>query len=99
MNLYINPPDMSKEEWLMKNAIDASPLFEAGIKRCWATVPEGTLPVCIIDSGTFIDAGIVYDEEKYDAFNLDDGRAKLFILVPIDKLLEVQPELKNYLKS
>lgn len=97
MGLYINPPDMTKEEWLVKNAIDTTALI--GVKRSWETVPEGTLPVCVVDNGAFTAAGIAFDEQEYDAFNCDDGRAKLFVLVPIDKLLEVQPQLKNYLNQ
>lgn len=97
MGLYINPPDMTKETWLINNAIDATALI--GVERSWATVPEGTLPVCVVDNGAFTAAGIAFDEQEYNAFNRDDDRAKFFVLVPIDKLLEVQPQLKSYLNQ
>lgn len=94
MGCYINPPDMTKEQWLFKHAAAIPP----NTLRAWDTKPEGTLPVILVDNGSFTAAGIAYNKAEYDAFNVEDGRDRLWFCVPQEELLEVAPDLKYYLE-
>jgi len=63
-------------------------------------LPEATLPVCFVDNGPFTAAGIAFDSNELAAFaNPSDHRPKLWFIVPIDKLTEVNPELPQLLKE
>lgn len=68
MGMYINPPDMRKEEWLMKNARLLSGPYEA--------VAEDELPVVLVNNGPFTAAGIAYDAEELDSLAHPDPRPK-----------------------
>lgn len=93
MGCYINPKDMSKEEWICLYAVALS--VSAGE---WGEQPKDTLPVCIVNTGSFIVAGIAFNKEEFNEFNLpDDHLQKIWAFVPIDKLYEVAPDLKYYL--
>lgn len=92
MGAYINPPDMTKEKWLSINGGDV--LNDAPE---WTTLPEGHLPVCLVDNGIFTAAGICYNEEILRQFSRPDGRPKLWLFVEIEKLHTVSPELKSYM--
>ena len=54
MGFYVNPPDMTKEEWLQKHGqVTETPAWP---------VPEGTILVCLVKNPTFTAAGIAYCE-------------------------------------
>jgi len=82
MGMYINPENGTKEEWLAKNAAVAGP--SAPI---WEELPDGHLPVCLVDNGPFRAAEIAYSKEELMAFNLsDDHRPKVWFIVKKEKL-------------
>ena len=65
MGFYVNPSDMTKEEWLQKHGqITETPVWPA---------PEGTIPVCLIDNGPFTAAGIAYCEQEFYEFLAPDS--------------------------
>lgn len=77
MGIYINPPDMTKEQFLTEvgTPLDGAP---AGV---WSD-PD-TYPVCWMDNGPFTAAAIVYNERERDAMTLaEDGRPKQWYTVP-----------------
>lgn len=64
MGHYINPPNMTKEEWLQKyGQITETPAWPA---------PEGTIPVCLVKNLTFTAAGIAYCEQEFYGFLAPD---------------------------
>ena len=82
MGYYINPPNCSKEDWLAAHGTLVDPK---------APVPADHHLVCLVDNGAFTAAGIAYDERELADFSRNDGRAKLFLAVPDEKLREVAP--------
>ena len=90
MGVYINPRDMSKEEWLAKNACQI-------LSRAPETHREGDkIVVCLIDNGRFTAAGVAFDERELKDFAREDGRPKIWLRVPLAKLHELN--LANYVK-
>jgi len=69
MGYYINPEDMSKEEFLK---LHGTPIRSVDVK----SVPNDTLPVCLVDNGLFTAAGIIYSSQEADEFLRVDGRRK-----------------------
>lgn len=63
MGYYINPPDMSKEEFLEKKgkrlSTDGAKSFDFVGDR---------LPVCLVDNGWMTAAGIAFDARERDVF-------------------------------
>lgn len=92
MGYYINPKDCAKEQWLKENALHCN--TQKGYVPTWETLEEGTLPVCLVDNGPFTAAGIAYSKDEMEAFSEpSDRRPKIWFIVPIDKLLAVEPSL------
>lgn len=76
MGYYINPPDMSKEQFL---EVHGKPLPDpAGFD--FAT---DNLPVCLVDNIAlgFTAAGICYNARERDVFISPDGRPKKWFTV------------------
>ena len=98
MGCYINPPDISKEEWLENNAKPIK-LIElcGGNVPAYSTYPKGTLPVVAVDNGRFTAAGVCYCEEEYKAFTQHpDIRPRALLQANISDLMKVS-DLKEYL--
>lgn len=82
MGFYINPKDMTKEEFLRKHGTRL------------ASVPErhrstNDVLVCLVDNGAFTAAGICYSQSERDAFAYpDDTRPKQWWSVPISAIEE-----------
>jgi hypothetical protein len=78
MGMYINPPDMSKEEWLVRHC--------AATHSFQAFPPPSTtthLPVCWVNNGAFTAAAVGYSPKEVEVFsNPDDPRPKLWFSVP-----------------
>ena len=92
MGSYINPPNMSKEQWLSLNAIRINPkeVIEHNLR-------DGMLAVCLIDNIGFTAAAILYNISETIAFLKDDsGRPKQFFLAAKEDLLKVS-DLKYYI--
>lgn len=93
MGAYVNPTDMSKEKWLLRNA------KEVNYSMKWETVPENFLPVVLVDNGMFTAAGIAYNKGELEAFtDPTDIRPKRYFLAPIHRLHEVSSELEGYME-
>lgn len=91
MGAYINPKNMTKEQWLSENATEV-PFVD------W-DLPEGYLPVVLVDNGPFTAAGIAFSKRELEDFtDKRDMRPKRFFIVPINKLYEVSRELKGYME-
>jgi hypothetical protein len=87
MGFYINPPDRSKETWLAENGTPSNGVPTLGS-------PVGTLPVVLVDNYIFTAAAVAYSPGELQAFNEpEDPRPKRWFTVPVEKLLEVCPEL------
>ena len=83
MGAYVNPENETKEKFLER---EGRPV--GNIK--WKDVPEGFLPVILLDNFAFSAAGIAYSERELNAFtDPRDSRIKKIYLVPIEKLLPV----------
>lgn len=90
MGIYINPKDMTKEQWLVENGL---PIPEAWIKEMTQDAFKkyfgSFLPVCLVDNGPFTAAGIGFSfEETRRWFNPEDFRPKLIFFVNFDFLKE-----------
>lgn len=89
MGYYINPPDMSKEDFLKKNGtlVKESDVMEADLMN--------DFPVVLIDNGLFTAAGILYDGKERDYWLQSckkDVRLHLFYLVEKKHLIPYLPE-------
>lgn len=94
MGAYINPSGKTKEAWLAENATEVP----NGATLSFDSLPEGQLPVCLIDNGFFTAAGIAFSPRELEAFTgPDDDRPKKFYLAKIDDLLKVS-DLGRYLR-
>lgn len=84
MGYYVNPPGESKEAWLFRNGVVLP------CKPQWEDIPEGCLPVVLMDNGPFTVAGVAFSEKELDAFTQPtDFRPKVFYMVEISDLLPV----------
>lgn len=86
MGYYINPRDMSKEDFLYQNGhvihthhindVLSGKLFDG---LC--------LPVCLVNNGAFTAAAIAYDKAEATAFQgKEDVRPKTWFAVPKEQL-------------
>lgn len=81
MGFYINPSNMTKEEWLRRNGEMIDPVTASEHSAGDQVV------VCLVDNGPFTAAGIAYDDRERDEFcRRDSGaqRRRQFYLVPRD---------------
>lgn len=88
MGYYINPPTVTKEEFL---AAFGKPLTDEEVKSF--NFEADALPVCFVDNGAFTAAGIAYDARERDQFLRPDGRPKWWFSVPFE---ELKPYLPPY---
>ena len=86
MGCYVNPPSETKESFLEREGKRVEPINALS----WEDVPEGMLPVVLINNGPFTAAGVAYKRSELVEFtDPRDYRPKKVYLVPIDKLSEV----------
>jgi hypothetical protein len=94
MGAYVNHPKLQKEDWLLlhANAFGPNP-------PQWRNVPEGYLPVCLVDNGPFTAAGIAFSEDELEQFSEpSDSRPKTWYLAPIARLKTVS-DVEKYLNE
>jgi hypothetical protein len=92
MGHYVNPQHGTKETWLNANGILA-PMSRIQ----WSDVPQGMLPVVLLNNGLFTAAGIAYDERELSAFQKPgDPRPRKIFFVSTTKLAEVSPDFANF---
>lgn len=95
MGAYVNPEDMSKEEWLEENATE----FPLPIP--WDKILEGYMPIVLVQNQGFAAAAIGFSREEYSVFiNPNDERPKrYFYCNKIEELHSVSPELAGYIEQ
>ena len=77
MGYYIDPQDMSKEEFLDKYGSEVT----AAQAREHHAGKDGLFVVCLVDNGHFKAAGICYSDDERDRFLSPDGRPRSWFLV------------------
>lgn len=99
MGYYVNPSNMSKEQWLQDNGIEVltpGPFPE-----------DDTVVVCLLDNGPFTAAAICYSKDELDQFAQrgryegearTDRRHRQWFLVDKTKIAEVCPAVAARLK-
>lgn len=90
MGYYINPEEMSKEEWLELFGEPLDPTDRPCLPQCHA--------VCLVDNGGFTAAGVAYSEDERKAFARPDGRRKRWYEVQDHYLISVLPQLQGVLR-
>lgn len=90
MGFYIDPGNMTKEQWLEKN----------GTRTPYQDVPRhdfksSTLPVCLMFGPQFSAAGIAFSREEAFRFLREDARPKQWFLVLKSDLKPWYQEAKN----
>ena len=78
MGFYINPENESKEDFLRREGKSMGPAIGNSFE--WENLPDGSLPVIIIDNGYFTAAGIAFSEREFEELaaamrRLDDKRS------------------------
>jgi len=89
MGYYINPPDVTKEDWLEKHGAKADHneivlLVDAAPSP--TEVFSDLVPVCLVDNGVFTAAGIAYDAREAGHMLHPCGRPKKWYLVKRETL-------------
>ena len=86
MGCYVNPNTKSKEDWLRE--FEITPVQDCEITKVM-------VPVCLINNGPFSAAAVAYKQAEMAAFMEEDGRQKIWFMVPRTRLYEVS-DLKNW---
>ena len=87
MGCYVNPCAQSKTEFLVKEGVQ--------VRSENAQITETHLPVCLVDNGAFMAAGVAFNERELKEFQRPDGRNKVWFQVPREKLRTVS-DLASY---
>ena len=96
MGAYINPGNMSKEDWLIRYA---RPMTEGSFKS-FQDFGGAFLPVVLVDNGFFTAAAIAFNDEEIRAFTRPgESRLRSFWLAPVDLLHDVSRELSSYITA
>lgn len=83
---YINPSNESKESFLKREGV----VIPDNPKITWDSVPEGSLPVVVVNNGRFTAAVIASCERDLDDYTSPtDDRPRQILMVKIEKLLPV----------
>ena len=90
MGYYINPENMTKEEFLYTNA---TPIRH--YDRKFNAKESGKFTICLVFNSFFTAAAVCFSENEFKEFNTDDGRAKLWYEIDIDKLIGVVAGIEN----
>lgn len=105
MGYYVNPQDMTKEDWLSKHGTLAGLQNIPGqedVRSDYNTLmmtnamngSAFAMPVVLVDNGPFTAAAIAYNKAEYERFlnNGEDKRPMLVFLVDKHKLDPFLPE-------
>jgi len=94
MGLYINPKNKSKEEWLEDNNIDVSTHpFD------FEDIGDDNHIICLVDNGMFTAAAVAYDIREYEDFKYNDGRFKVWFIVPKENIKAVCPDYDIFVNT
>ena len=79
MGFYINPKDMSKEEWFEKN----KQRFVGHVAPVNHYLKDDDYVVCVlVDNGPFTALAICYSNYEMRSLNMNDGRWKIWAYFP-----------------
>lgn len=95
MGMYINPQDMTKEEFLQKYGLEITQ------QQAHDSFPiDKVYPVCLVNNGGFTAAAIAYCIEEYQELTKPhDVRPKKWFAVHEDDLKPYMANLESYLKN
>ena len=101
MGCYINPPDMTKEQWLEENASELPPPPDS-LEKFIDKYESGKQPfyiVCLVDNGYFTAAAVAFDKDELMAFaNTTDLRPKKWYVATYEALTRVCP-IDHWIKN
>lgn len=86
MGIYINPSNMSKEQWLAAHfKVKSETAPAAHYNKALDTVT-----VCLVDNGMFTAAAVAFEPRELEAFtHPSDYRPKVWFQVPVADVAEV----------
>ena len=91
MGLYLNPPGMSKEDWLRQHGIRAT--AKQMVDEYQTQKEKGFVPIVLVDNGHFTAAGIGSNLDETRVFcDPKDPRHKLYFWAHLDHLRKIQDE-------
>lgn len=65
-----------------------------------ADIPKGKVLICVVQNGPFDAAGIVYSQRELEDFGeTDSGRHRTWLLMDVEKVVELKPHLAKYLRG
>lgn len=86
MGIYINPRDMTKEDWLVANATTMQDEAPASHFRAH----DKHIAVCLVNNDGFTAAAVCFSERERQVFTHEtDLRPKLWFWVPIQTVSDV----------
>jgi hypothetical protein len=99
MGCYVNPPDVSKEVWLLEHGCECGRIGRGTVKiPAYNSFEQGRLPVVLVQNGPFRAAAVAYCEDKYKEFTrMDDDRYREVYSVATSDLRGVS-DIDRYLK-
>lgn len=93
MGYYVNPSTESKESFLEREG-KVVPLSHYE----WEDLPKEYLPVMLVDNGMFTAAAVCYSKKELKEFkDPSNRRRKVLLIVKVEKLLPVTPDLESFL--
>jgi hypothetical protein len=91
---YLNPPE-DKLQWLLRNAT-----VVAEDQQQFVDPATDKVAVCLVDNGAFMAAAVAYSEHEFNDFNREaDTRPKLWFVVDLDKMAEIEPRIVTKLRA
>jgi hypothetical protein len=94
MGYYIETSSFkNKAQWILEHCV-----LSQGMIRRPETVPEGFVPVCVVDNGPFEAAAIAYDMREAVVFDMPtDTRPKQWLLIRIEDAERLNPKVKGHI--
>lgn len=94
MGAYLNPVAMDKEEWLEHFGVR---MPDGMTREDYEDIPRDQMLVCLVNNGSFVAAGIAFDEREFASFaDPTDHRPKKWWMVPTEKLMGAS-NLRSYI--
>ena len=98
MGLYINPVDMSKEDFAREHGKE---IFR-GQGDPHIDFSEGgddTIIACLVNNGPFSAFAVAHSEKELEYFSKPDGREKIWYVIAKDVAEPVTPGWDSYIKD
>lgn len=96
MGLYINPMNISKEQWLLQHTTKT---FGRTPPSSINDVADDEAIVCLVDNGPFTAAAVTCTQHELEVFlDPDDQRPKAWFVVKKNAVKDVCPDYSRYMK-